>query len=145
MSVQPSQEKDTENELYPEETIENQIYNDEITSSTQQREIEGFEYYSANPATLKIGTNEAENIITIYYTRIGNLKYTVKYWDIETAEEIEEAKEVTGKTFGDIVESETEVIDINGYEYNSVDKERLSIGINEAEKHNKYLLQKIKI
>ena len=126
-------EKDTENELYPEETIENQIYNDEITSSTKQREIEGFEYYSATPATLKIGTNEAENIITIYYTRIGDLKYTVKYWDIETAEEIEEAKEVTGKTFGDIIESEDEIIEINGYEYDSVDKERLSIGINEAE------------
>ena len=73
-------EKGTTNEVYPEETIENQTLGDEIISENYKKtgsDVQGFSYDSTDKPTLTISSNEEENIITLYYVR-NTYGYTVQ-------------------------------------------------------------------
>lgn len=59
----------------------------------------------------------------------ADLSYTVNYIDKDTGKAIINAKTVENQTFGAVIESEKEKIEIDGYNYDSVDKEMLTIGL----------------
>ncbi|MFR3342332.1 MAG: hypothetical protein ACLTTE_06625, partial [Clostridia bacterium] len=73
------------------------------------------------------GTNEH----TFYYTKRNDLSYTVNYLEKDTNTVLHEAKTVGNQIFGTIITSSDEVITIDGYNYDSVDKTTLTIGTSE--------------
>ena len=124
-------EKDNpENVLHAPKTVENQTFGTVITSINEVIDIEGYDYNSVDKETLTIGVKE--NIINIYYTPRTDLSYTVNYLEKDNLENVLHApKTVENQTFGAVITSANEIIEIEGYNYNSVDKDTLTIGIKE--------------
>ena len=122
-------EKDTNKVLHDPKTIENQTFGTVIESSSEKIEIDGYNFDSYDKETLTIGTSE--NIINIYYTKREDLSYTVNYLEKDTNKVLQTPKTVDNQTFGTVITSSNEVISINGYNYDSVDKETLTIGTGE--------------
>ena len=122
-------EKDTNTVLHEAKTVGNQTFGTIITSSDEVITIDGYNYDSVDKITLTIGTSE--NVINIYYTKRTDLSYTVNYLEKDTNTVLHEAKTVGNQTFGTIITSSDEVITIDGYNYDSVDKITLTIGTSE--------------
>ena len=122
-------EKDTDKVLHTPKTTDNMTFEDEITSADEVIEIDGYNYDSVDKDTLVIGTGE--NIINIYYTKRNDLSYKVNYLEKDTNKVIHEQKVVGNVTFEDEVTSKDEVIEIDGYNYDSVDKDMLKITTGE--------------
>ena len=122
-------EKDTNKVLHNQKTQGGMTFEAEVKSVDEVIDINGYKYDSADKETIKITTGE--NVINIYYTKIDGLSYTVNYLEKDTNEVINPAKTVDGMTFEDVITSSDEVIDIDGYNYDSVDKETLTIGTEE--------------
>ena len=122
-------EKDTDKVIHTPKTTDNMTFEDEITSADEVIEIDGYNYDSVDKDTLVIGTGE--NIINIYYTKRNDLSYTVNYLEKDTNKVLHGPKTQDGMTFESTVASADEVIDIDGYDYNSVDKEALTITTGE--------------
>ena len=122
-------EKDTDEVLHTPKTVDGQTFEDEITSDDEVIDIDGYNYDSVDKDKLIIGTGE--NVINIYYTKRNDLAYTVNYLEKDTNKVLHEQKNQTGMTFKDTVTSADEVIDIDGYDYDSVDKATLIIGTDE--------------
>ena len=84
-------------------------------------------YTADNPVVS--GTMPADNVeVTVTYTKRTDLSYTVNYLEKDTEKVLHDAKVQGGMTFEDVVTSADEVIDIDGYNYDSVDKDTLTIG-----------------
>ena len=64
-------------------------------------------------------------------TKKNDLSYTVNYLEKDTNKVLHDQKVQDGMTFESTVNSADEKIDIDGYNYNSVDKEKLVIGTRE--------------
>ena len=122
-------EKDTNTVLHEAKTAGNQTFGTIITSSDEVITIDGYNYDSVDKTTLTIGTGE--NVINIYYTKRTDLSYTVNYLEKDTNTVLHEAKTAGNQTFGTIITSSDEVITIDGYNYDSVDKTTLTIGTGE--------------
>ena len=122
-------EKDTNTVLHEQKVENNQVFNSVITSSDEVIDIDGYNYDSVDKASLTITTGE--NIINIYYTKRNDLSYTVNYLEKDTNTVLHETKTQGGMTFKDVVVSSNEVIEIDGYNYNSVDKDSLTITTGE--------------
>ena len=122
-------EKGTNKVLHDQKVQDGMTFDSEVTASDEVIDIDGYNYDSVDKTTLKITTGE--NVINIYYTKRNDLSYTVNYLEKDTNKVLHNPKNQTGMTFGDIITSSTEVIDIDGYEYNSVDKNSISIGTSE--------------
>ncbi len=126
-------EEDTEEELHEPKIVENQEFGATITTSSEIIDIEGYEYSSIDRDKLTIGIDETKNAINIYYIKRSDLKYTVNYLEKDTNEILHEAKTVENQVFGGIITSSTEVIEIPGYKYDSVDKESITIQVDETQ------------
>ena len=122
-------EKDTDEVLHEAKTVRNKIFKDTIDSISEKIDINGYNYDSANIETLEIGTGE--NVIILYYTKRIDLSYTVNYLEKDTDRILHEPKIVENKTFGDVITSISEKIDINHFDYDSADKETLEVGTGE--------------
>ena len=122
-------EKGTTNVLHEAKTVENQTFGAEITSASEKIDISGYNYDSASPETLTIGTGE--NVINVYYTKRNDLSYTVNYLEKVTNKVLHDQKVQGGMTYEDTITSANEKIDISGYNYDSVDPETLTIGTGE--------------
>ena len=61
-----------------------------------------------------------------------DLSYTVNYLEKDTNIVLHEKKIQTGVTFGAEIDSADEIITINGYNYDSADKDKLTIGTDES-------------
>ena len=122
-------EKDTDKVIHTPKTTDNMTFEDEVTSEDEVIEIDGYNYDSVDKDTLVIGTGE--NIINIYYTKRNDLSYKVNYLEKDTNKVIHDQKVVENVTFEDEITSANEVIEIDGYNYDSVDKDTLVIGTNE--------------
>jgi len=121
-------EKDT-NKILHEQKVQNGVtFEDEITAVNEVIAINGYNYDSVDKATLKITTGE--NVINIYYTKRNDLNYKVNYLEKTTNEVLYEQKVQNGMTYEDEITSANEVIAIDGYNYDSVDKDTLVIGTN---------------
>ncbi len=69
----------------------------------------------------------ADKHVVVKFERSSTYEYIVNYLDINTNEKIHESKVQGDMEYGDIVLSTTEKININGYEYHSVDKQFIMI------------------
>ena len=122
-------EKDTNKVLHNQKIQDGMTFETEVKSADEVIDINGYKYDSADKESIKITTGE--NVINIYYTKVNGLSYTVNYLKKDTNEVINPAKTKDGMTFEDVVNSSNEVIDIDGYNYDSVDKDTLTIGTGE--------------
>ena len=122
-------EKDTDKVIHTPKTTDNMTFEDEVTSVNEVIEIDGYDYDSVDKDTLVIGTGE--NIINIYYTKRNDLSYKVNYLEKDTNKILHEQKVVENVTFEDEITSANEVIEIDGYSYDSVDKDMLKITTGE--------------
>lgn len=66
------------------------------------------------------------------WTARTDLSYTVNYLEKDTNIVLHEKKIQTGVTFGAEIDSADEIITINGYNYDSADKDKLTIGTDES-------------
>ena len=122
-------EKGTNEVLAPQLKVDNQTFGSAITSAEKVIEIDGYNYDSVDKETLAIGTGE--NVINVYYTARTDLSYTVNYLEKGTNEVLAPQLKVDNQTFGSVITSAEKVIEIDGYNYDSVDKETLAIGTGE--------------
>ena len=122
-------ERDTNKVLHKQKIQDGMTFETEVKSADEVININGYKYDSADKESIKITTRE--NVINIYYTKVNGLSYTVNYLEKDTNEIINPAKTKDGMTFEDVVNSSNEVIDIDGYNYDSVDKDSLTIGTGE--------------
>jgi len=101
------------------------------TSITEQAiDIDG--YNKVDPVEQTITIDIEENIINFYYTKKNDLEYTVNYLEKGTDKVIAKQKVVQGMTLEEEVLAANEVMKIKGYNYDSVDKDKIVIttGIN---------------
>ena len=111
-------------------TVGNQTFGTVIKSENEKITIDGYNYDSLSPETLEIGTSD--NVINIYYTKRNDLSYTVNYLEKDTNKVLHAPKTKDGMTFEAVVNSADEVIEIDGYNYDSVKpEEKLTIGTGE--------------
>ena len=123
-------EKDTNKELHTPVTKTGVKFETVITPADEAIGIDGYNYDSADKEKLTIGTGE--NVLTLYYTKRTDLSYTVNYLEKDTNKVLHEQKVQGGMTFEDKITSADEVIDISGYNYDSVKpEEKLTIGTGE--------------
>ena len=122
-------EKDTDKVLSPQKVKDGMTFGTVITSSDEVIKIDGYNYDSVDKDTLEIGTGD--NVINIYYTKRTDLSYKVNYLEKDTDKVLSPQKVKDGMTFGTVITSSDEVIKIDGYNYDSVDKEKLTIGTDE--------------
>ena len=122
-------EKDTNTVLHEQKTQDGMTYLSTVISSDEVIDIDGYNYDSVDKDSLTITTGE--NVINIYYTKRNDLSYTVNYLEKDTNKVLHEAKTQGGMTFKNVVVSSNEVITIDGYNYDSVDKDSLTITTGE--------------
>ena len=123
-------EQGTTNVLHEQKVQGEMTFDDVVKSEDEVIEINGYNYASADKETLTIGTGE--NVINLYYTKRNDLSYTVNYLEKDTLNVLHNPKIQDGMMFDEVVNSADEVIEINGYNYDSVvPEETLTIGTGE--------------
>ena len=122
-------EKGTNKVLHDQKVQNGMTFESTVTSANEVIDIDGYNYDSVDKDTLKITTGE--NVINIYYTKRNDLSYTVNYLEKDTNKVLHNPKNQTGMTFGEIITSSDEIIEIDGYDYDSVDKNSIAIGTSE--------------
>ena len=114
-------EQGTEKELATDKVVDNKTYLEEVTENAI--DING--YNKVDPTTQTITIQPENNEMTFYYTKRGDLNYTVHYKEQGTERELATDKVVNNKTY---LEEVTEnAIDITGY--NKVDPTTQTITI----------------
>ncbi|MGN1029865.1 MAG: SpaA isopeptide-forming pilin-related protein, partial [Bacilli bacterium] len=110
----------------------NAAYGTEI-GTYENKIIDGYEIEKEENIPLTISIDETQNIIKIYYIKKTDLSYTVNYLEKDTNKIIHDSKTVENQTFESIIISSSEIIEIAGYNYDSIDKDTLTIstGLNE--------------
>ena len=119
-------EKDTNKVLNSAKTVNNVEFETVINSNNEIIDITGYEFDSLNPEKLVIDVEN--NVINIYYTKRTDLSYTVNYLEKDTNKVLNQSKEVNNVEFETVINGRNEVITIDGYVFNSVNPEELTIG-----------------
>ena len=122
-------EKSTNKVLHDQKNKGNMTFESVVKSSDEVIDIDGYDYDSVDKDTLTISTGE--NVINIYYTKRRNLSYKVNYLEKGTNKVLHDQKNKSGMIFWTVIKSSDEVIDIDGYNYDSVDKDTMTIGTGE--------------
>ena len=109
------------------------LYGSEVDKNTLTlKPKNGYEFEKTENCPLTIGTDESKNVIKVYYKKKADLSYTVKYLEKGTNKKLHNEKTVENQTFGAEITSASEKIDIDGYNYDSVEpEEKLTIGTGE--------------
>ena len=84
--------------------------------------------YKADGENTSITIPKQNVVLTAQWTRATNLSYTVNYLEKGTNKVLHAPKTESDKTFENTITATDEVIDIDGYTYNSADKDILTIG-----------------
>ena len=119
-------EKDTNIVLNQSKEVNNVEFETVINAGEEIIDITGYEFDSLNPEKLVIDVEN--NVINIYYTKRTDLSYTVNYLEKDTNVVLNQSKEVNNVKFETVINSEEEIIDITGYEFDSLNPEKLTIG-----------------
>ena len=119
-------EKDTNKVLNQSKEVNNVEFDAEINSEEEIIDITGYEFDSLNPEKLVIDVEN--NVINIYYTKRTDLSYTVNYLEKDTNKVLNQSKKVNNVEFETVINGRNEVITIDGYVFNSVNPEELTIG-----------------
>ena len=120
---------DGEKDTTKTDTIE-ATYQDVINTYTDKN-ITGYKLEKAENLPLTVSEVETNNVIKVYYVKRTDLSYTVNYLEKGTINVLHEQKVVENQTFGTVIKSSDEEITIDGYNYDSADKETLTIGTGE--------------
>ena len=120
-------EKGTDKVLHDAKSEDGNVY-DEIKLADVIMTIKGYNYDSVNVDPLVLSDNTVLNVINIYYTKRTDLSYTVNYLEKDTNVVLNQSKEVNNVEFETVINSEEEIIDITGYEFDSLNPEKLTIG-----------------
>ena len=124
-------EKDTNKVLKAQKVAREVTFDTEVTIDNEKIAIDGYVFDSAIPEGFKVGTNLEANVMNIYYTKRSDLSYKVNYLDIETKDILHEQKVVGNQVLGTKIDSNSEIIEINGYVFDSFDKTTITIGTGE--------------
>ena len=120
---------DGEKDTTKTDTIE-ATYQDVISTYTDKN-ITGYRLEKTENLPLTVSEVEANNVIKVYYVKRTDLSYTVNYLEKGTTNVLHEQKVVGNQTYGTVIKSSDEEITIDGYDYDSADKETLTIGTGE--------------
>ena len=126
------------NVIHTQKVQDHMIFKSVITSSNEVIDIDGYNFDSVSKANITIGTNATENVISIYYTKKTDLKYTVNYLEKDSDDDDSNNKVLAtqkvqgGVTFETIITSANEVIAIAGYNYKNANVDSISVKTNEA-------------
>ena len=120
-------EKDTNKTLHNPLNGSGNVY-DEITLTSVKKDIPGYVYDSVSIDPLVLSDNTTLNVMNIYYTKRADLSYTVNYLEKGTEKVLNPAKNVDNVEFEKVIKASDEVIEIDGYVFDSVDKDTLKIG-----------------
>ena len=121
-------EKDTNEVL-----ADAKVVNGKVFDKVEENAIDIYGYDKVDPTSVTIELEEIGNEITFYYTKRTDLSYTVNYLEKDTNKTLHESKEVGNITYNSVIKSNDEVIEIYGYEFDSVDKEELVIDVEDNE------------
>ena len=121
-------EKDTNEVL-----ADAKVVNGKVFDKVEESAIDIYGYDKVDPTSVTIELKETQNEITFYYTKRTDLSYTVNYLEKDTNKTLHESKEVGNITYNSVIKSNDEVIEIYGYEFDSVDKEELVIDVEDNE------------
>lgn len=116
-------EKGTNKKLHDEKTASNKTFGDVVDPKDEVIGINGYNYDSASPETLTIGTDD--NVLTLYYTKRTDLSYTVNYYWNGTTEKVADSKTVENQTFEDVIIEAPKLIE--GYTPISLERQELII------------------
>jgi len=119
-------EKDTNVVLNQSKEVNNVKFETVINGRNEVITIDGYVFNSVNPEELTIGTDS--NVMNIYYTKRTDLGYTVNYLEKDTNKVLNQSKEVNNVEFNAVINASDEIITIDGYVFNSVNPEELTIG-----------------
>ena len=97
-----------------------------VTSASEKIDIDGYNYDSASAASITIGTGS--NVLNLYYTKRTDLSYTVNYLEKGSNAKLKTSKTVSNITFGSTVKAAKEKVAIDGYNYDSVSADTITIG-----------------
>ena len=125
-------------EYYYDETIDDTKteqktaqYGEKI-DNYKDKVIDGYVFDKTEGKPLTISTDTSKNLIKVYYVRRADLSYTVNYLEKGTNKVLKTAKVVNNKAFNDVIKAENEVEPISKYNYDSSDKETLTIGTDNS-------------
>ena len=108
------------------------LYGSEVDKNTLTlKPKDGYEFEKTENCPLTITEDESKNVIKVYYTKQTDMSYTVKYLEKDTNKELHTPVTKTGVTFETVITPADEAIGIDGYNYDSADKEKLTIGTSE--------------
>lgn len=124
-------DKETGKEISEEVTKKGEV-SDPFDVKEDQKDITGYKIVEIPEETSGEFTYEKQEKV-YYYSRRNDLTYKVNYIDKNTYEKISTTKVVENKTFEEIINSTDEIIDIAGYKFYNVDKDSLTIGVDEKE------------
>ena len=113
------------------ETKEAEI-GDTIENYTDKN-IEGYKFEKVEGTPLTIDADSTKNIIKVYYVKRNDLSYKVNYLEKGTNNVLHTPKTVENQTYGMVINSQDEVIDIDDYKFSNADKETLTISIENNE------------
>ena len=119
----------TNNVLHEPKVQTGMTYEDKVNAEDEVIAIDGYNYDYPDKYELVIGTGE--NVINIYYSKVTGLSYTVNYLEKDTNKTLFPSNNQGDMTFGDVINSSDEIITIEGYNYDSVDKDTITIGTGE--------------
>ena len=119
-------EKGTNKALIKEVNGTGNVY-DEITLASVKENITGYVYDSVSIDPLVLSDNTKLNVMNIYYTKRADLSYTVNYLEKDTNKVLKQSKEVNNVKFETVINASDEIIPIDGYVFNSVNPEKLTI------------------
>ena len=122
-------EKGTNKALIKEVNGTGNVY-DEITLTSVKENIPGYVYDSVSIDPLVLSDNTTLNVMNIYYTKRTDLSYTVNYLEKDTNKVLNESKEVKNVKFETVINASDEIIPIDGYVFNSVNPEKLTVRAN---------------
>ena len=128
-----------ENTTIPVEVADGIVAEDEVKNGTEgtnyatkpKENLVGYEYVSSTDNTSGKYIDGA--IEVIYYYRALKYKYFVNYYEKDTNNLIANQKVADEIPYKTMISSSDEIIDIDGYVYDSADKESLLVRENEAE------------
>ena len=116
------------------EIIEEEILNDieidtVLVSNEYKKDILGYEYDSVESEIVQVSENN--NIIKIYYNPIkieeNKFDVSINYYEKDTTNKLIESKVLPSQKEGTIINSMDYQVDIDGYVFDSVDKEELIV------------------
>ena len=121
-------EKDTNNPVHDPKTVNDVEVDTIINAQDEVIDIENYDYNSSDKENITIVEDSNNNVITLYYTKkVVKSSYTINYVEKDTNNPIHDPKTVNDVEVDTIINAQDEIIDIENYDYNSSDKENITI------------------